>query len=183
MGKGCEVKALLSRFSPLNTVVCLCVVATSLLMVERAGSLPWNTDMYGQPELKAGTAPRPPQDNTIPATGAEPPMSSRMSVRIRAGLTLRNPVTPTEQSRATGKTLFNIYCTPCHGSQGRGDGPVVGKGIPSSDLLADRIKQQKDGYLYATIRSGGIIMPSYNHALSTKERWHIVNYLRQLQKQ
>ena len=164
-------------------LVGLLVGLACLLAAERVDSLPWNTDMYGQSALEAGTAPRAPQDNTIPATGAEPPMSSRMSVRIRAGLTLRNPVTSTERSLATGKALFNIYCTPCHGSQGKGDGPVVGQGIPSSDLLADRIKQQKDGYLYATIRSGGIIMPSYNHALSTKERWDIVNYVRQLQQQ
>ena len=46
-----------------------------------------------------------------------------------------------------------------------------------------RIKGQKDGYMYATIRSGGIIMPSYGHALSVAERWDIVNYLRHLQDQ
>ena len=82
-----------------------------------------------------------------------------------------------------GQQRYDIYCTPCHGPQGKGDGRIVGKGIPSSDLHTDRIKRQKDGYMYATIRSGGIIMPSYNHALSTKERWAIVNYVRQLQGQ
>lgn len=165
------------------TVICVLVVAASLLAVERVHSLPWHTDMYGQSRLKAGTSPHAPPEQSIPTTGAEPPMSSQMSVRIKAGLTLKNPIPVSEASLATGKALFNIYCTPCHGPQGKGDGRVVGKGIPSSDLHADRIKRQKDGYMYATIRSGGIIMPSYNHALSTKERWAIVHYVRHLQKQ
>jgi mono/diheme cytochrome c family protein len=172
-----------SRFSSLNLVTCLLAMAASLFVADHVYGLPWSTDLYGRPELAVGTGPKAPPEHTVPTTGAEPPMSSRMSVRIKAGLTLKNPVPISEESLATGKTLFNIYCTPCHGPQGKGDGSIIGRGIPSSDLHADRIKRQKDGYMYATIRSGGIIMPSYNHALSTKERWDIVNYVRQLQGQ
>ena len=159
----------------------LLVAALTILIAERGHSLPWNTDMYGQPELAVGTAPKPPPAHSVPTTGAEPPMSSRMSARIRAGLRLSNPNPVSAESLASGKALFEVYCTACHGPQGRGDGPVVGKGIPSSDLHTARIKGQKDGYMYATIRSGGIIMPSYGHALSVAERWDIVNYLRHLQ--
>ena len=164
-------------------LVCLLVAALAILAAERGHSLPWNTDMYGQPELAVGTAPQPPPAHSVPTTGVEPPLSARMSARIRAGLRLSNPNPASAESLASGKALFQIYCTACHGLQGRGDGPVVGKGIPSSDLHATRIKGQKDGYMYATIRSGGIIMPSYGHALSITERWDIVNYLRHLQDQ
>ena len=164
-------------------LVCLLVAGLAVLIAERGHSLPWNTDMYGQPELAVGTAPKPPPAHSVPTTGSEPPLSARMSARIRAGLRLSNPNPASAESLASGKALFEVYCTACHGSQGRGDGPVVGKGIPSSDLHAARIKGQKDGYMYATIRSGGIIMPSYGHALSVTERWDIVNYLRHLQDQ
>ena len=164
-------------------LVCLLVAALAILAAERGHSLPWNTDMYGQPELAVGTAPQPPPAHSVPTTGVEPPLSARMSARIRAGLRLSNPNPASAESLASGKALFQIYCTACHGLQGRGDGSVVGKGIPSSDLHATRIKGQKDGYMYATIRSGGIIMPSYGHALSITERWDIVNYLRHLQDQ
>ena len=164
-------------------LVCLLVAALAILAAERGHSLPWNTDMYGQPELAVGTAPQPPPAHSVPTTGVEPPLSARMSARIRAGLRLSNPNPASAESLASGKALFQIYCTACHGPQGRGDGSVVGKGIPSSDLHAARIKGQKDGYMYATIRSGGIIMPSYGHALSITERWDIVNYLRHLQDQ
>ena len=154
-----------------------------LFSASHAYALPWNDDMYWQPELEAGTAAQPPAANSVPTTGIEPPISSRITERIKAGLRVRNPVEATEQSVQNGKALFGIYCTMCHGEEGRGDGPMVGKVMPSSNLHAERIQRQKDGYLYATIRSGGLVMPSYQHALSTKERWDIVNYVRHLQQQ
>ncbi len=39
-----------------------------------------------------------------------------------------------------------------------------------------------DGFLYATIRDGGALMPGQGDALSPRERWDIVNYLRHLQQ-
>lgn len=163
----------LSSFS-----LCLVLLSSSL-----ASALPWNDDMYWQPGLEAGTAVRPPVANSVPTTGIEPPISSRITERIKAGLRVQNPVEATEQSIQNGKELFRIYCTMCHGQQGKGDGPMVGKVMPSSNLHAERIQRQKDGYLYATIRSGGLVMPAYQHAISTKERWDIVNYVRYLQQQ
>ena len=150
--------------------------------VPSAHTLPWNDDMYWQPEREAGTAAQAPAAHSVPTTGIEPPISSRITDRIKAGITLHNPVKATEQSIQSGAASYQIYCTPCHGPQGKGDGIMVGKVVPSSNLHTDRMKNQKDGYLYATIRSGGFIMPPYQHALSTQERWDIVNYVRQLQQ-
>ena len=153
------------------------------LCVAVAHALPWNNDMYWPPEREAGTAARPPVAGSVPTTGIEPPMSSRITERIKAGLRVQNPVASTPQSIRNGQGLFRIYCAMCHGRQGRGDGQMVGKVVPSSDLHTERIRNQKDGYLYATIRSGGLVMPAYRHALSTTERWDLVNYVRHLQQQ
>lgn len=145
-------------------------------------ALPWNDDMYWQPELEAGTAARPPAARSVPTEGIEPPGSARIGARMRAGMRLRNPVAATPESIRNGKTLFGTYCATCHGPHGRGDGPMVGKVMPSSDLHTARLRNQRDGYLYATIRSGGLVMPAYAHALSVEERWDVVNYLRALQR-
>ena len=102
---------------------------------------------------------------------------------MRAGLLLRNPVAATTESIRNGKALFGIYCTTCHGPRGRGDGPMVGTVMPSSDLHTARLHTQHDGYLYATIRSGGLVMPAYAHALSIEERWDVVNYVRAIQQE
>ncbi len=162
------------------SIGCLALMWTTWGTVVHA--LPWDNDMYWQPTLEEGTSLKPPVTDTVPTTGIEPPIPRRITDRIKAGLRLRNPTKSTEQSITSGKRLFGLYCSMCHGTEGKGDGPMVGKVMPSSDLHANRIKRQKDGYLYATIRSGGLVMPGYGHALSQTERWDLVNYIRHLQK-
>jgi len=53
--------------------------------------------------------------------------------------------------------------------------------IPPPDLIFAQPSQRSDGYLYATIRNGGVVMPAYADAMSVEERWQVVLYLRKLQ--
>jgi mono/diheme cytochrome c family protein len=101
--------------------------------------------------------------------------------RVKAGERLRNPVEPITASVENGKRLFLIYCTLCHGLDAKGGGPVAPKFIPPPDLTLDVFRQRTDGFLYATIRDGGALMPGQGEALSPRERWDVVNYLRVLQ--
>lgn len=101
--------------------------------------------------------------------------------RIEAGKRLQNPVMPTAASIENGKRLFKIYCALCHGRDGKGGGPVATKFIPPPDLMLEIFRRRTDGFLYATIRSGGPLMPPQGEALSVKERWDIVNFVRYLQ--
>ncbi len=92
-----------------------------------------------------------------------------------------NPVSSTTASLARGEVLFNRSCSPCHGTSGDGAGPVTQSGIPSFSLLTPQAASYTDGYLYTLIRIGRGIMPAYGHQITHFDRWHIVNYLRQLQ--
>jgi mono/diheme cytochrome c family protein len=94
----------------------------------------------------------------------------------------RNPVAPTLENLAAGKSLYLTNCAPCHGDSGRGDGSVVHllKSKPK-DLITGVSKDLPDGYLYGTIRDGGVAMPSYADAMSAHERWQVVTYVRSLQ--
>jgi mono/diheme cytochrome c family protein len=93
----------------------------------------------------------------------------------------RNPIPVTPASVHKGGELFAIYCTPCHGSQGKGNGPVSAKFVPPADLTnADLQKARTDGYWQSYLSVGGAVMPSYGEALSAEERWHVVNFLRTL---
>ncbi len=95
-----------------------------------------------------------------------------------------NPIRNTPESAATGQKLFGIYCTPCHGLGGKGDGPVSPKFIPPPDLTQPSIqKGRTDGYIHHVMGTGGAIMPAYGEALTPEERWHVVNFLRTLAKQ
>jgi mono/diheme cytochrome c family protein len=95
-----------------------------------------------------------------------------------------NPVPASAESVAKGSALFVIYCTPCHGPSGKGDGLVAAKFVPPPDLTnPDLPKTRTDGFWQSYLSAGGAIMPSYAEALSPEERWHLVNYVRTLAKQ
>jgi mono/diheme cytochrome c family protein len=93
----------------------------------------------------------------------------------------RNPIAATPASVQKGSELFAIYCTPCHGPGGKGDGLVSSKFVPPADLTnPDLQKARTDGYWQSYLSVGGAVMPSYGEALSADERWHVVNFVRTL---
>jgi len=92
-----------------------------------------------------------------------------------------NPVVASPASIQAGAALFSIYCTPCHGAAGKGDGLVSSKFVPPPDLTnADLQKGRTDGYWQSYLSVGGAVMPAYGEALTPDERWHVVNFLRTL---
>lgn len=137
---------------------------------------PWSTDMDKQPSIRPQEAPRLPPTGSIPRQGKEPRMD-----RLKAAETLHNPVQTTAASVENGKELFQIYCALCHGPDGKGGGPVAPKFVPPADLTLEIFRERTDGFLYATIRDGGALMPGQAEALSVRERWDIVNYIRHIQ--
>ena len=122
-------------------------------------------------------APRVMPDGTLPATGGELPMTREyMTVHEH------NPLKSTPEDLAKGRDLYAVDCAPCHGDNGKGEGPVAHllKTKPK-DLIGGVSKDLPDGYIYGTIRDGGIAMPSYNDAMSAHERWQVVLFVRSLQ--
>jgi len=104
--------------------------------------------------------------------------------RIDTSKIRQSPVPATSGSIARGRELFQIYCTACHGQQAKGKGPVgVKMTIPPTDLTSASVQAWTDGYLYGTIRYGGVAMPSFAASLSAPETWAVVNYLRSLRGQ
>jgi hypothetical protein len=141
-----------------------------------AYGFPWNTDMQKQPSIRSQEFPLPPPPNSIPRKGREPSMN-----RIEAGTKLRNPIEPASASIESGKRLYQLYCALCHGANAKGGGPIAKKFVPPPDLTLEVFRKRTDGFIYATIRDGGPLMPGQKEALSPRESWDIVNYLRSLQ--
>jgi mono/diheme cytochrome c family protein len=125
-------------------------------------------DMVDQPSFRPAKDPRLPAEGSIPVEGYEP------------GLV--NPVPATPASLAQGQKLFQITCTPCHGPLGLGNGPVAAKMGKVANLSDEKYRKVKDGFIYHVIRMGSGVMPPYAESLSPEERWHVVNYVRKLQK-
>jgi mono/diheme cytochrome c family protein len=82
-----------------------------------------------------------------------------------------------------GKVMFERHCAVCHNADGKGNGPIVGQGkFPMGpNLTLPAVVGRGDGYIYALIRAGRGLMPSYGPRMSHLERWSTVVYLRQLQ--
>lgn len=96
---------------------------------------------------------------------------------------LQNPYTHfAGEKNEQGKKLFGIYCVPCHGEAGKGDGTVAAKFQVPPDITAENYAKRADGYFFHVITFGIRNMPSYGYAISANERWQIIMYLRELQK-
>lgn len=159
-------------------VVLLIIAASGLLMGGYVASN-WTRNMAEQPKLMPGEAPPGGKPLQMPA-GTLPRSGGELVRTLQEGSRLPNPVARAPESIARGKALFAIYCAPCHGPGGAGDGPVGPKFIPATDLRQPVTQQKSDGYMAHYIGHGGAIMPSYGEATSVEERWDIVNYLRTL---
>lgn len=99
-----------------------------------------------------------------------------------------------EELLALGQKKYNIYCLPCHGGTGLGDGAVGQRWSYPLPLFNAEIYQRggekgQDGYLFHSIRNGvanpggpyPLRMPAYARKLSIEETWAVVAYLRALQ--
>ena len=88
-----------------------------------------------------------------------------------------------------GQQVFNVYCTPCHGMGGYGDGPVNQRAIDLRDpkwvqaasLHDANVKARPEGHLYNTINVGIRNMAGYGSQIQVPDRWAVVAYVRALQ--
>lgn len=164
-------------------------------------------NMYNQPRVQPqahsefyadGRSMRPQVEGTV-AREMEPDLS------IQAGRTADNAdwleSVPDEvvarmggfpATLERGQARYDIYCAPCHGQAGKGDGMVARRNealvaqnrsatFAPSDLHDERLRHIPDGQLYATITNGIRTMPAYKHSVPLDDRWAIVAYVRALQ--
>lgn len=163
------------------------VLAGTLPVV--AAAFPWDEDMRDQPSIKRNETQVQTNHTSVPSGGAEPfevPANTGEVVqdRLEAGATLVNPAALTPESITRGKALYDTHCGVCHGDTGHGDGMVGQKFIPPPmDLTLEYVQLQPDGQLFYTITHGSIAMPYYRDSIPEADRWHIVNYVKQVLKQ
>lgn len=96
---------------------------------------------------------------------------------------LKNPLAGKLEAAKDGKNLFQTYCITCHGDKGEGNGPsAAGLNPKPADLTSKQIQKQSDGAIFWKITTGNPPMISWKYTLSKKQRWELVDYVRQLAK-
>jgi mono/diheme cytochrome c family protein len=100
------------------------------------------------------------------------------------------PMQVTETLLKRGQERFGIYCSPCHGLAGRGDGIVAARAerlqegtfVPPTSVQDPTVLARPVGHLFNTITNGIRTMPSYGSQITVEDRWAIVAYVRALQR-
>jgi mono/diheme cytochrome c family protein len=160
--------------------------------------IPWFDHMiharYIRP-YETQQVPRYSPEGSVPVSGGEPDWSAEWTTgNATTANALRNPLTDSRPPgpdvpviprniEAAGDTLYQNFCTVCHGPTGNADGTMSRQmGAPS--LLTPRARAYSDGYLYSIIRYGRGVMPRYGDKIVVPaERWSVVSHVRKLQSQ
>lgn len=161
----------------LGIVVAGLAVVVGVLMIFSYDiiKIDWISFMEIQPSYRPMEDPLPVPERSIPVEGA---------VSIANMGAPENPVAADEASLARGTELFTLNCVPCHGTDGKGTGPVAAflQERKPADLTSPVVSSLSDGAIFLTISNGKLpYMVPLNENLTVRERWDVVNYVRTLQ--
>jgi len=165
--------------------------------------IPWFDHMIGSRYVRpyqSDSVPRYSIEGTVPVTGGEPDWLAEWSTgKATTADALVNPYAPGTDREASppgaevavfsrdldaaGDTLYQNFCTVCHGPAGDAKGPISAR-VAAPSLLTGRARGYTDGYLYSIVRYGRGVMPRYGDKVYLpSDRWAIVNHVRKLQAQ
>ena len=92
------------------------------------------------------------------------------------------PMPVTADVMARGQERYNVFCSPCHGRTGQGNGMVVQRGFRAPPSFHDeRLRNAPVGYYIDVETNGFGAMPDYSAQVPVVDRWAIAAYIRALQ--
>ncbi|MBE37320.1 MAG: cytochrome C [Flavobacteriales bacterium] len=158
-------------------------------------------DMYRSPSyetysenslFKNNSTAREPVQGTIPRGFVPFDYDNTLEDYLKAGVELINPLEVNSKNIEEGEVLYGMFCAHCHGKTGDGKGsiqhPLYGA-VPSysDDLLVRRsgtsMKDLSDGHMYHAITYGFNAMGGHASQINSEERWKIIMYVNELQKE
>ncbi|MEX2605577.1 MAG: cytochrome c, partial [Gracilimonas sp.] len=153
-----------------------------------------NMNMDQQPRKEAqeqnnffadGRAMRQPVEGTVARGFAKTDRALYEGVDENGDFIDTIPIDLTKSFLYRGQKRYEVFCTPCHGKSGAGDGIIMEGNygyVPAPSYHEPRVRQLSDGALYSAIYNGVRTMPSYATQIKVEDRWAIVAYIRALQE-
>lgn len=137
------------------------------------------------PLFPDGRAMRPRVEGTVPVAGwgADDERALTGKDGEQFAMDLPKAVTLDRAFLERGRGRYDIYCAPCHGAAGEGNGTVVARGMaPPPSFHDDRLRAAALGQLYDVITNGVRNMPPYAAQIPPDDRWAVAAYVRVLQR-
>jgi len=155
------------------------LLAAALAVTLLAACEKLDRNMYDNPAFRPQEEPvRVAPPDSVPTKG----LPHVPKPGTTAAAALANPEKINDFTLLTGKELFQIHCTPCHGAAGKGDGTVAKQFVPTPvDISATgHASHHPEGDLFAVLTHGKDGMPAFRFDLTARERWLIVAYVKAL---
>ena len=103
--------------------------------------------------------------------------------KIDGELTDLFPMPVTVELMARGQERFDVFCSPCHGRTGQGNGMVVQRGFRAPPSYHEaRLREAPAGYFFDVMTHGFGAMSDYAAQIPVNDRWAIAAYIRALQR-
>ncbi|MBI4233791.1 MAG: cytochrome c [Chloroflexi bacterium] len=183
-------RSALTRLVPCLLLMALLGLAAAGCTAGRSqGSYPIDifTEMHYSQSVRAQEPPRlAPPEGAVPVTGRE------LAYEPDQYKALANPVPRDAKVLQQANRLFQVNCAPCHGAQGKGDGPTTTQfliekykytPIVTLDLTSAQVQNLTDGEIFSFITNGLVVMPAWKKLLTEQERWMLVHAIRSLASQ
>ena len=151
-----------------------------------------NPSMDDQPKVRPqaasnffynGASMREPVPGTIPIDGLQEDGAFFTGKGPDGQFVATSPVTVDEAVVERGRERYGIYCEPCHDARGDGRGILFERGsVPTATFHQDKVLKYPDGQIFDVITNGMGLMSGYRWPIPPADRWAIIAYVRELQR-
>lgn len=174
-----------SNARPTLRLACVALLSLIALAGCRRPQMMANQPQYDPLEKSSAfadsAASRPLVEGTV-QRGSLDPTDTLLTGKVGDAFVDDFPLPLTPELMARGHERFDIYCSPCHGLAGYGDGMIVARGYRKPPSFhTDQLRSRQNGYLFDVITNGFGSMPAYRAQVKPEDRWAIVAFLRALQ--
>ncbi len=152
-----------------------------------------NPSMDDQPKVRPQTAStffydgasmRQPVPGTVPIGGLKEDAAFFTGKGADGQFVATIPMAADEALLERGHQRYVIYCQPCHDARGDGKGILFQRGsVPTATFHQEKILKYPDGQIFDVITNGMGLMPAYRWPILPADRWAIIAYVRELQRE
>jgi len=151
-----------------------------------------NPSMDNQPKVRAqsastffydGMSMRQPIPGTVAIGGLKEDTAFFTGKGADGQFVATNPVTVDDTVLERGRQRYVIYCLPCHDARGDGKGILFQRGnVPTATFHQEKMLKYTDGQIFDIMTNGQGLMPAYRWPIPPADRWAIIAYIRELQR-